>query len=113
MTSVGLGEMFEGYSADTCAGKFPLMSMGGRAIVKRAQMSSEGPHRRERKLIKVTYHRTNIFLIILVILKAGDVPVISVLDRKWNDDSIAAKLELKLQQEVMHTLPYIISNISL
>ena len=88
--------MFEGYSADTCTGKYPLILMGGRA-----------------KLIKVTYHRTNIFLIILVILKAGDVPVISVLDRKWNDDSIAAKLELKLQQEVMHTLPYIISNISL
>ena len=31
MTSKGLGKMFEGDSADTCAGKFPLMSMGGRA----------------------------------------------------------------------------------
>ena len=31
MTYEGLGEMFEGDSADTCAGKFPLMSMGGRA----------------------------------------------------------------------------------
>ena len=31
MTSEGLGEMFEGDSADTCAGKFPLLSMGGRA----------------------------------------------------------------------------------
>ena len=31
MSSEGLGEMFEGDSADTCAGKFPLMSMGGRA----------------------------------------------------------------------------------
>ena len=31
MTSEGLGEMFEGYSADTLAGKFPLVSMGGRA----------------------------------------------------------------------------------
>ena len=31
MTSEGLGEMFEGDSADMCAGKFPLMSMGGRA----------------------------------------------------------------------------------
>ena len=29
MTSEGLGEMFEGYSADTRAGKFPLVSMGG------------------------------------------------------------------------------------
>ena len=31
MTSEGLGEMFEGDSADTCAGKYPLVSMGGRA----------------------------------------------------------------------------------
>ena len=31
MTSEGLGEMFEGDSADTCSGKFPLVSMGGRA----------------------------------------------------------------------------------
>ena len=30
MTSEGLGEMFKGDSADTCGGKFPLMSMGGR-----------------------------------------------------------------------------------
>ena len=28
---MGLGEMFEGYSADTRAEKFPLVSMGGRA----------------------------------------------------------------------------------
>ena len=31
MTSKGLGEMFEGDSADTRAEKFPLVSMGGRA----------------------------------------------------------------------------------
>ena len=31
MTSEGLGEMFEGDSADMCARKFPLVSMGGRA----------------------------------------------------------------------------------
>ena len=31
MTSEGLGEMFEGDSADTCAGKFPLKSMEGQA----------------------------------------------------------------------------------
>ena len=29
MTSKGLGEMFDGDSADMCAGKFLLMSMGG------------------------------------------------------------------------------------
>ena len=31
MTSEGLGEMFEGDSADMCAGKFPLVSMGDQA----------------------------------------------------------------------------------
>ena len=31
MTSKGLGEMFEGESADMCAKKFLLVSMGGRA----------------------------------------------------------------------------------
>jgi hypothetical protein len=31
MTSKGLGDMFDGDSADTCAEKFPLVSMGGRA----------------------------------------------------------------------------------
>jgi hypothetical protein len=31
MTSKGLGEMFEGDSADMCAGKFLLVLMGGRA----------------------------------------------------------------------------------
>ena len=31
MTSEGMGEIFEGDSADTVAGKFPLVSMGGRA----------------------------------------------------------------------------------
>jgi hypothetical protein len=31
MTFEGMGEMFEGDSADTCAEKFPLVSMGGRA----------------------------------------------------------------------------------
>ena len=31
MTYKGLGEMFEGDSGDICDGKFPLVSMGGRA----------------------------------------------------------------------------------
>ena len=31
MTSEGLGEMFEGDSANMCAGKFLLVSIGGRA----------------------------------------------------------------------------------
>ena len=33
MTSEGLGEMFEGDSADTCGGKFSLMSWGGQGEV--------------------------------------------------------------------------------
>ena len=41
--------MFECDSADTCAGKFPLVSMGDERTVKRAQTVSEDPHRRERK----------------------------------------------------------------
>ena len=28
---LGLGEMFEGDSADTCGGKFPIVSIGGQA----------------------------------------------------------------------------------
>ena len=49
MTSEGLGEMFEGDSADTCARKFPLTSMGAEWRVSRAQTRERGPHRRERK----------------------------------------------------------------
>ena len=43
MTSEGLGEMFEGDSADMCAGKFPLLLMGGRAEGSRAQTREGGP----------------------------------------------------------------------
>ena len=43
MTSKGLGEMFEGDSADTCAGKFPLVSMGAEWRVSRAQTRGQGP----------------------------------------------------------------------
>ena len=39
MTSEGLGEMFEGDSADMCAGKYPVVSMGGR-------VDPSGVHRR-------------------------------------------------------------------
>ena len=43
MTSEGLGEMFEGDSADMCAGKFPLVSMGAERRVLRAQTRERGP----------------------------------------------------------------------
>ena len=49
MTSEGLGEMFEGDSADTGAGKFLLMSIGVKRRVSRAQTRERGPHRCERK----------------------------------------------------------------
>ena len=43
MTSEGLGEIFEGDSADTCAGKFSLTSMGAERRVSRAQTRERGP----------------------------------------------------------------------
>jgi hypothetical protein len=36
--------MFEGVSADTCAGKFALMSIGNKRTVKRAHPVNEDPH---------------------------------------------------------------------
>ena len=51
MTFLGLGEMFEGYSAETYVEKFPLMLIGGRAGVSCVcRHGIEDPHRRERKL---------------------------------------------------------------
>ena len=43
MTSEGFGEMFEGDSADMCAGKFTIMLMEDERTVKRAQTVSEDP----------------------------------------------------------------------
>ena len=43
MTSEGLGEMFEGDSADMCAGKFPLVSMGGQADRQACADGERGP----------------------------------------------------------------------
>jgi hypothetical protein len=42
MTSEGLGEMFEGDSADKCTGRFPLVSMGAERRVSRAQTRERG-----------------------------------------------------------------------
>ena len=33
-------------------------------------------------------------------MKAGEVPLIKVADRKWNDDNIAATVDLELTTEV-------------
>ena len=43
MTSEGLGEVFKGDSADTCAGKFPLVSMGGRTNGQACADVERGP----------------------------------------------------------------------
>ena len=43
MTSEGLGEMFEGNSADTRAGKFPLVPMGAERRVPHARTRERGP----------------------------------------------------------------------
>jgi hypothetical protein len=43
MTSEGLGEVFKGDSADMCTGKFPLVSMGGRAERQACADGERGP----------------------------------------------------------------------
>jgi hypothetical protein len=43
MTSDGLGEIFEGDTADMYAGKFPLMLMGGRANGQVCPDGDQGP----------------------------------------------------------------------
>ena len=43
MTLEGLGEVFKGDSADMCAGKFPLVSMGGRADRQACADGERGP----------------------------------------------------------------------
>ena len=43
MTLEGLGEVFKGDSADTGAGKFPLVSMGGRVNGQACADGERGP----------------------------------------------------------------------
>jgi hypothetical protein len=43
MTWEGMGEVFKGDSADTCAVKFPLMSTGGRANGQACSDGERGP----------------------------------------------------------------------
>jgi hypothetical protein len=43
MTSEGLGEVFDGDSADTCTEKFPLVSMWGRANGQACADGERGP----------------------------------------------------------------------
>ena len=56
MTFEWLGEMFEGDPADTLAGKFPLMLVGGRAEgLACADPGREDPHRREWKFLSLYF----------------------------------------------------------
>jgi hypothetical protein len=43
MTSEVLGEVLKGDSTDTCAGKFPLVSMGGQANGQPCANGERGP----------------------------------------------------------------------
>ena len=54
MTSEGLGEVFKGDSADMCAGKFPLVSMGGRADRQACAEGERGPPSARAELINQT-----------------------------------------------------------
>ena len=54
MTSEGLGEMFEGDSADTYAGKFPLVSMGGRADRQACADGERGPPSARAELVQLS-----------------------------------------------------------
>ena len=52
MTSEGLGEVFKGYSADMCAGKIPLVSMGGRANGQACADGERGPPSARAEFLK-------------------------------------------------------------
>ena len=51
MTSEGFGQMFEGESADMCAGKFLLMLMGGRANGQACADGERGPPSARAKIL--------------------------------------------------------------
>ena len=53
MTSEGLGEVFKGDSADMCAGKFPLVSMGGRADRQACADGERGPPSARAEITKL------------------------------------------------------------
>ena len=59
MTSEGLGEVFEGDSADMCAGKFPLVSMGGRVNGQACADGERGPPSARAEFIIVQPHEYN------------------------------------------------------
>ena len=69
MTSEGLGEMFEGDSADMCAGKFPLMSMGGRADRQACADGERGPPSARAKISLVSTHSSVLTITLFTSIK--------------------------------------------
>jgi hypothetical protein len=53
MTSEGLGEVFKCDSADMCAGKFLLVSMGGRANRQACADGERGPPSARAKILSI------------------------------------------------------------
>ena len=62
MTSEGLGEMFEGDSADTCARKFPLVLMGGRGNGPACAAGERGPPSAEITIILSVFKHFHNFI---------------------------------------------------
>ena len=56
MNSEGLGEVFKGDSADMCDGKFPLVSMGGRANGQACADGERGPPSARAEILSHTLY---------------------------------------------------------
>ena len=62
MTLEGLGEMFRGYFAETCAGKIPLVPMGSERRVPRARTRGARPPSALAELFKFSRHEISILI---------------------------------------------------
>jgi hypothetical protein len=68
MTSEGLGEVFEGDSADTCGGKFPLLSMGGRVNGQACADGERGPPSARAEIVNCFQNKSYIQIHIFSVL---------------------------------------------
>jgi hypothetical protein len=66
MTLEGLGEVFKGDSADTCGGKFPLVSMGGRVNGQACADDERGPPSARSEILNLNW--TFLFFIIFIFI---------------------------------------------
>ena len=60
MTSEGLREVIKGDSADTCAGKFPVVSMGGRADRQACADGERGPPSAWAEIFSLSNNKTTL-----------------------------------------------------